>query len=205
MTDFANLVCGPSWDRRVIDASLPHKVTAAVFVSGGADSAVLLYLLALQAPKQLTIYNVPNPIDGANIHSNRVVEKVNQLLRTELPKPVTIGDTTLHYSKIIKTPVVQLLESKAFDRVYTGDNQIPPKEHFDIGPMHPRRTWRNQNAGMFTPFLSLYKFHILDLANQFGISDLLSLTHSCTMQSEGSCGNCWQDKERLWAQDQLAT
>ena len=54
---------------------------------------------------------------------------------------------------------------------------------------------------MKCPFLHLYKYHIIDLANRNNIS--LEYRHACIEQNKGHCGTCWQCLEKKWGYDQL--
>ena len=40
-----DIVVGPKWDRRVIDLEIPYNKSVGLMVSGGLDSAILLYAL----------------------------------------------------------------------------------------------------------------------------------------------------------------
>jgi len=95
------ITCGPANDRRTFNIYIPEWPTKiAVTVSGGMDSAILLYLVAKlnkerSQPKELIPFTVPRT-DGAYRYSPDIVKYVNRVLGLNLPAPIPVGDPTVH-------------------------------------------------------------------------------------------------------------
>jgi len=98
------VLAGPENDKREIEVSLPSdKKRIGVMLSGGADSAILLYILALEkkmsnSDHELIPFTVARP-DGAWDYVKPIVDKINEILDVNLPDPIKVGDPTLHNSQ----------------------------------------------------------------------------------------------------------
>jgi len=95
--------------------------------------------------------------------------------------------------------VEYILENYEIDELYTAVNIIPHTEYFPefISEGKPGRPWSiPEDEPVKCPFLHLYKYHIIDLANRYNID--LSQTQTCLIQLEGHCGKCWQCLEKQW-------
>lgn len=86
-----------------IDIQLPAgKNKIGVMLSGGADSAILLYLLCLErkldrSTQEIIPFTVARP-DGAWNYVKAIVDWINNELEIKLPDPIKVGDPTLHHS-----------------------------------------------------------------------------------------------------------
>lgn len=205
----AEIIIGPTWDKRVIDLKVPKGVDeVAVFVSGGMDSAILLYaLIKLNPDVTVKSFCVPRSADDAETHSYRIHDKVAELLFQKIPYPELIGN---HDEVNSLLPTQELVKSGRFDIIYDGVNhQIPLGFDFpefkDFDDSHSRgsRPWRVAGLRVKTPFLPLYKYHIIDLFYKLGVHELIEHTHSCTANTVGRCGKCMWCKEREWGFAQL--
>ena len=65
------------------------------------------------------------------------------------------------------------------------------------------RPWRVISDVVRTPFLPLYKYHIIDLFYKLQAEELIKPTHSCTANTVGRCNKCMWCKEREWGFNQL--
>lgn len=181
-----NYLVGPKWDRRQI--TIAPKGSIAILMSGGIDSYVLYNLIKNYDP---TIYNI-NRADGFDR-----AWRVEQLTG----KPVIrFDETTTNPDNRIKEAIWSI--QKKHDQLYMGMNHIPPIYHFpEFADKAPHRPWHHGNEKLVTPFLHLYKYHIIELADQLSIS--LKDTHSCISNSSVECGECWQCREKQWGYEQL--
>ena len=207
-----DIVVGPQWDRRVIDLEIPHDKTVGLMVSGGVDSAILLYALHKVNPgADITSYCVPRKVDDAKAHSYAVHKKVSELLGKTLPMPTLIGTADDENSR---QATKKLLDDNVHDFIYDGVNHQPPLgfDFYDDPKMEtPQargtekgyRPWRIERPGLKAPFLHLYKYHLIDLYYRFGVEELLIPTHSCTTRTAGRCNKCNWCWERAWAFEQL--
>ncbi len=208
-----DIVVGPEWDRRVIDLEIPYGKKVGLMVSGGLDSAILLYALHKVNPgASITTFCVPREADDAKTHSYAVHQKVSELLGKELPMPTLIG-TSVDENSVSATR--HLLNSGAYDLIYDGVNHQPPLG-FGFYDKNPKmattesrgsdkgyRAWRIEREGLVTPFLHTYKYHLIDLYYKFSVQELIVPTHSCTTLTAGRCNDCNWCWERAWAFDQL--
>ena len=206
---------GPENDLRTVDIPIPSEPgkKLLVSVSGGADSAVMLYVLA-KASKEMGLQHqicplTVNKVDGAEIHSRKVIEWISKNLDVQINVSVIGGDHTLPHDKIVNTLLKQKMATGEYDYLYIGENKIPPVafpfgEDNDFPGLNPQRKGNpSKNPRCIIPFSDVYKSHTLSLYYKLGILDLLEHTHSCTEQSVGRCGVCWQCGERKWAFKQL--
>ena len=203
------IIVGPKWDRRVIDLVVPkHIDEIAVFVSGGMDSAILFYALSVMNPDvSIKTFCVPRSADDAKTHSHNVHDKVYKMLKRPGSAPELIG--TADEKNSLK-PTQELVESNRFKLIYDGVNhQIPLgfdfPEFTGFNDQHSRgeRPWRVISDVVRTPFLPLYKYHIIDLFYKLQAEELIEPTHSCTANTVGRCGKCMWCKEREWGFNQL--
>ncbi len=181
-------VVGPSWDRRIIYINVKTE-NIGIAMTGGIDSWVLYNLL----PPNVKIFNLKRD-DGFD------TKQISKLTGRDdvIHVPVEPGDPLW-----IKRGLVDLSENHGVDQLFTGANLVP---HFKYFPEFdtqdcPARPWSINHPIIVSPFLHLYKYHIIDLANRLNID--LSQTQSCLTMIEGHCNNCWQCNERNWGFTQL--
>jgi 7-cyano-7-deazaguanine synthase in queuosine biosynthesis len=174
-----------------------------VMLSGGMDSALMLYLILKEKPPdaKLTVFNVPNAKDNARYFSTKIIAFLENKFNYSIPIQ-HLGDTTLPHDKIINYPGKYILENKLVDILYVGINQNPPVKFPISGP------WRRNPANpipnnLAFPFIDLYKTHILEIYKQFNMLELADITHSCTENIGARCNSCFQCYERAWAYKEL--
>ncbi len=198
---------------QTISINIDTSKKIGVLLSGGMDSAIMLFLLLKEIKDNnltvdLTVYNVPNVNDDAAVYAGKIIKFLEEYFNTAI-KFKSIGAGDAEPLKLIRQPASEILATKEIDIVYSGQNQFPPEA----------RLWTayKQAEGNFVrrdptlpdpvnarfPFIKLYKNHILDLYRQFNILELAAITHSCTMQKTGICGECLWCVERAWAFTQL--
>lgn len=197
-------ICGP--DSLEIDISLPEGRNKKILfaISGGADSAILLYLLAkldrdLGTDHSFILFTVPRPDGGAN-YSPAIVDWINNKLGTKLLKPMIYGNGFLPHNIVVKTAIKNLMGTGKFDMLYVAENKIPDGSLPGESPV--RASTDKFNKAML-PFWKLTKDYTIDLYYREGVKELLTLSHSCTERVTGRCLHCFQCKERAWAFSQL--
>jgi hypothetical protein len=199
------VIVGPESDKRQVEISLPtDKKRIGVMLSGGADSAILLYILALEnkmsgSDHELIPFTVARP-DGAWNYVKPIVDKINQMLDIALPDPIQVGDPTLHHSQQGRSGELEARDKYQIDHFYYGSQQHPP---VPMPGEYPKRPEQVELPGTTIPFALVDKRHTLDLFNVFDAWPLIELTHSCTAQTEGRCGACYNCTERAWAFTEL--
>jgi hypothetical protein len=172
-----------------------------VALSGGADSALLLYLVAKELinSKQscsLGAFTIPRP-DGGVKYSPKIVEYINQKLNLRMTTPMIVGNGDLSHTTVVETAIAGLLSLNYFDYVYVAENKIPPIHIDSLLPV--RSPSKNAWKRLILPFYDLNKSDIIDLYHKEGIEDLLTLSHSCTGLQIGRCNVCFNCQERDWA------
>jgi hypothetical protein len=199
------IITGPKSDKREIEISLPtEKKKIGVMLSGGADSAILLYILALErkllkSDHELIPFTVARP-DGAWNYVKPIVDKVNEMLEVSLPEPVQVGDPTLHHSQQGISGEKEARAKYGIEHCFYGSQQHPPVQ---MPGDYPARPSRVDLPGTTIPFALVDKRHTLDLYNVFDAWPLIELTHSCTALTEGRCGKCYNCVVRDLALDDL--
>jgi hypothetical protein len=196
---------GPDSDKRQIEIKFhENKQRIGVMLSGGADSAILLYLLALErklegSTQEIVPFTVARP-DGAWNYVKPIVDKINQMLNIALPDPIQVGDPSLHHSKQGRSGELEARSKYNIDHFYYGSQQHPP---VPMPGEYPARPDKIELPGTTIPFALVDKRHTLGLYEVFQAWPLIELTHSCTALTEGRCGECYNCKEREWALGEL--
>jgi hypothetical protein len=182
-----------------------------IMLSGGLDSAVLLYFILLDAKqKNLTLDITPFTIikyDESYKFVNLIIDYLNNLVGCSIPYTTLIGnpDTRHDLHSINARKEIKNIKPK-LDHLFSALNQNPPftlKCVKELGWTPPNRLTSNLSIFEITPFLDLYKTHIVDLADQYGLHHLFELTHSCTEKTNERCNVCFQCEERAWAFKEL--
>ena len=190
-----------------IEIKLPDGDNIGFLVSGGADSAILLYLICKLniengSPKKITTFTVPKT-DGSRPFAEIIVGYVSSLLDIEINMPHIVGDPTLHHSKQVLSGRNEAMEKFNIDCMIYGSQMVPPRELIDIDWEYPFRPEEIDYPSVYCPFAKVDKRHTLDLYRICNMEPLLSLTHSCTMVAHGRCMKCFNCIERKWALEQL--
>lgn len=168
-----------------------------ILLSGGLDSAVLLYLIIREFPRiDLQPFTIPKK-DGAILYADPIISHINNKFNLKIPKTIAVGDPTVHHRKQNKSAVIDIFQKHSVDFLFIAINQNPP-ELTDL-PGAPIRTKRVRDSRIILPFVDLIKTHIVDLMFEYSQEDLMAITHSCTEQPVGRCSQCWQCSERAWA------
>lgn len=180
-----------------------YKPNLAILFSGGADSALLFYLSALEIingdlDKQVTLYVVDRynkPLSYAFDTYERICKKLDfkkvQLQQITIP---TLPNHT-QMSRVIDT----IYQTKLHDELLIGMNKYP--DDITIRP-----TFISEFKE--TPFVKIpFKYHTKDalIAAFFklGIEDILYNTRSCGTPTPAPCKTCFNCRERLWAFNRL--
>jgi hypothetical protein len=179
-----------------------------VLVSGGSDSAVLLYMLALEAKRwgvEIVTFTVPRT-DGAINYSPGIIECVSRLSGVQLPPPISIGDPlNNHHSQQTRSGHREILEKYSdIDLIYYGSQLVTPELENIPDVVYPWRPTRLFYSGKtICPFHDLTKEHTLDLYYKLDIVELLEYSHTCCVWPKGRCGVCYNCRERVWAFNKL--
>jgi 7-cyano-7-deazaguanine synthase in queuosine biosynthesis len=205
---------------KLIDDSVELEIPdgdLAVVVSGGADSALLLYLLLKYSSGTVHAFTcAPNTTGRITAQiSSRVIEKCIEL---------TSNNKVTHYTwytdyqthDLLFEPILKFVnDEKKATALYSGVTANPPADvtsNFEVLTL-PQDAVRNPNIkrptfyptfNSYTPFTNIDKQKIADIYNKFGLIDsLYPVTRSCEKGQElplmfGHCGKCWWCQEREW-------
>lgn len=190
---------------QIIFDEIPKRT--GMFISGGADSALLLYMLAKAGH-----YIIPVTIDRTSRHHQlghavAVVEWV----RLQFPEQILqhhireVSEDNIESERaIIKK---ELERDCNIDTWVNGMTNNPPVK-FDSD--EERDTRRDDNltkwwgGNNIRPFYNVDKSVIIGLYNKLDLHELLDLSFSCEV-SDPACGKCWWCEEREWAINEFST
>ena len=170
-----------------------------IMLSGGLDSAVLLYLM-LSENKNISIqpFTIPKH-DGSRSYINAILDYMNRQFNIKLPDTILVGDPNLFHAEQGPSAVKQIKKQYPVNYLFFGSNQNPPVTLAGTNPIRIQST----SDSIVLPFFDLYKTSIIEYAVNYNAQELFNLTHSCTEQPIGRCNRCWQCLERAWAFNEL--
>jgi len=184
---------------------VPYGKKVGVFVSGGWDSAVMLYLVWRECLKQgneLCVYTVPK-LDGAVNHAGKVVKWCRYKLIAPYVEHKIVGDISdENPSEHLRSGIIEAFKGNAIDVAYSAVTAY----YDEMNPDHDRTFTKGTSLENIIrqPFAELTKDKIVQLAFDLGIADdIMQITHSCTERNEGRCGYCPWCKERAWAFEKI--
>lgn len=198
-----------------------YDAPVAISVSGGIDSALLLYFLMKYSKNHIYITTCSNrsrhnrnaraAIDVVSVMSE--VTGFNNFTHLIDYTGSSLGNITCteSYKDIVGRALKKLhTESKIFFS-YTGNTANPPQEvmskfvyecgtEFDRDPNTIRDIYEDI---AIRPWTNINKRKIAEIAKNEGLTDiLLRVSNSCETDKnmkEGHCEQCWWCQERYWA------
>ena len=188
---------------RLFELTLPHTISSVgIMVSGGLDSALLLYLVAKEihdtnSTISLNVFCVPRPTDGSNSHALAVVDYVNT--EYNISSYTIRGDVDMHHSTIVYFAYRDIVSEGLSDCIFLGDTANPDTPLQGVCPTAWPNRLTDHNKDVYQPFLQYSKKYIIALIDMFDLMTLAKLTHSCTAHKHKRCDKCFQCKERAWA------
>lgn len=184
-------------------------------ISGGADSAVLAYILAKYAPGPLKFYSFVSEQKFKRVekYSKQVISKVMELtgndnishhikvfdsqdyvkLMSFLMDKVLIKEVDIMYLAVTETPPVDVLESF---------NEKMKSAVFNLREPGVIKDVYTRNRMEYNPFRNINKQGIKNIYDELGLLDsLYPLTFSCEalQDVQEHCEKCWWCEERKWA------
>jgi 7-cyano-7-deazaguanine synthase in queuosine biosynthesis len=168
-----------------------------IMLSGGLDSAILLYLLINQEPLIKIQPFTIDKTDGASRYAESLIDHFNKKFSLSISKTIYVGNPKAHHRSQSTTAVIDIFNNYPVDHLFIGINQNPPElNHL---PGAPNRDKGSKDPRIIFPFVDFLKTDILKIMVEHGQEDLMYITHSCTEQSIGRCNQCWQCTERAWS------
>ena len=201
-----------------VEFNIPNKFTKiGVKVSGGADSALVAYMLAqykLQERNDLHIHPmtcVASTKPYQEIYSKKVIDAITKNTGVEfayhfvgkartdddLPEDTYIKDQTNYFESLVQDNTVQC--------TFSGITQNPPVL-FDVdGPIDDRsktKKYIRKTFTAWTPLINVDKQGVAQFYKKYNLLDwLFPVTRSCekhTNDFDKHCGWCWFCQERKW-------
>jgi 7-cyano-7-deazaguanine synthase in queuosine biosynthesis len=192
-----------------------------VLVSGGADSALLLYKLLSSYKATVHIFTVAIGTDE-QVDVKASVDVVNACIKLtgnkNIEHHITYTEKDTSKPKQLQGLAKEYYDNGSICRIFHGITQTPPADvlkNWDISLTAPNSAWRdpgakrNPGTGHVTrPWTNIDKKGIASLYREYNLMDtLFCYTKSCT-NAESTvanyhCGKCWWCYERKWAFGQL--
>jgi 7-cyano-7-deazaguanine synthase in queuosine biosynthesis len=197
-----------------IDIDIHDSAPVGITVSGGADSAVLLYTLLKNSVQPVHIYSFLSDTKGAVVepYVDRVVAKCVELAG---------NSNIVHHKERITTQTPKVLALTLKERIeqgeisiaYYGSTKFPPSdvintfnEKLDEELLDTRGAGIDRDVYVFNnyiyrPFINLDKKDISKLYSSLDLLDsLYPLTRSCEniYSPDRHCGKCFWCEERHW-------
>lgn len=177
-----------------------------ILLSGGLDSAVLLYLMLKdsQGSLDLQIFTIPKH-DGSYKFVPQIIKYFEELFNVKLPDTILVGNPDAYHRDQVVTGINDIKSKYNVDYLYIATNQNPPRDTFsysgfrDIESINIRPRVQHPDKSIIQPFLFLTKAHIVDAMMKLNQNYLSNITHSCTQLTESRCNVCFQCMERKWA------
>jgi hypothetical protein len=207
--------CGPDDDKKCFTIAVDDNVSVALTLSGGMDTALLTYLVALELletnrnPNDYIqwIFTIPKK-DGAELYPDNIIRWINQKLGITLPSKTILKIPKLHstyHGLQVWNSMLYAMDKYNPDKIYMGDQRAAPD---DANISEPRPVRSKTIDGpmpnkILMPFNHLYKYHTVDVFYKLGLEELFELTHSCTQMKTSRCNRCYHCLERKWGFDQI--
>ena len=190
-------------------------------VSGGADSAIIGYMLCKYVTEErpdIKIIPITTVLEGKPyqlIYAKRVVEFLkNEFGDIFLEHQTNHASDKKYYISSQETLVNETRASASGAKnIYSGITSNPPKEVYKqwlphTGPSDDRngKTFPTKTNGNRVPLANIDKKGVAELYNTLGVMDtLFPITRSCEAWAkdeeyhiEKHCEDCWWCRERYW-------
>lgn len=182
--------------------------------SGGADSAILLYILMKYHSEPIHVFTC------ASKEKFRVAPHVALNVISKCMDLTGRKDIYHHTHYVDRQDLANLFDYQNYlynlnlvRHIYTGATALPPLEvcesfkngvvllnRRDPNVIRPLRAGKNNEY--YTPFFNHNKHDIFMLYEKLGVlEDIFPITRSCESLelTSGHCGSCWWCEERAWA------
>ena len=201
-----------------------NNFTLGIWLSGGADSSLLCYLLA----KHIKDNNLPYKLQPVTIpkrptdtHYANVLEFVKKELDCAdlFCTPIVYHTDNGSYETSFEELNLDNISQGKYNWIYTGINQTPPPNTINEYASELERVRSNDSLkmlfinaivehegtyyefGEIRPFFNVDKRYLATLYHQEELFEtLFPLTNSCSQLDlvDDHCGECWFCKERIW-------
>lgn len=207
-------ICGNTFE--VLDA---HN---GITVSGGADSALVLYFLLKYATTPVHIFTLAC-LGKQNTSTRATINVISMCAELtgnyNFIQHITYA-TTQDLDILLATPK-KYLENRTIQMLYSGQTKNPPNSVSDaFGDFTTQSVERNPEdirphhiGPHYLPWTNLDKRDIFKIYKEYNLMDnLFTVTRSCEWQpnmysvgdpGDEHCGECWWCEERQWGFNKL--
>ena len=194
-----------------------------IMVSGGVDSAILLYYLMKHSKDKIHIFSYNksrNNVTNLRVNISIAIQVVEACIKLT-------GNTNIEhhisYCKNLYDMPEQFIEEKRIKIVYSGVTSIPPKKVLDTFKLESleldnrdpnvERDVLSFDDTRYSPWTNIDKKIIASMYKKENLLEkLFTMTRSCAYDPThhyfienvkdpgyGHCGECWWCEEREWA------
>lgn len=187
-----------------------HDGPIGVSISGGADSAILLYILMKNHDGPIYAYTCSNSLKHHknSLHALQVITKCIELTGSMNITHRTFFVPQQSFSSLFDN-LGNLYRRDGVEVIYTSVTALPPRTVTDsFYSETPLRDKRDPgvirplyNGPYYSPFFNVDKAVIKSLYEECDVLEqLFPVTRSCeTIENiSGHCGKCWWCEERYW-------
>jgi 7-cyano-7-deazaguanine synthase in queuosine biosynthesis len=189
-----------------------YSGTLGISLSGGADSAVLLYMLMANTTDPIATYTIASRSKNKTTayYAPKVIERCQELTGHHNVTNTVIEVDVQHIDDMVSAFIMEL-DAGRIDKIYLGTTQHPSLEvQAEFTDSLDPETLLMRNAGIkrpieegdfVIPFRNHNKRDIAGIYTALGLTDsLFPITRSCEdpRYTQGHCGKCWWCQERLW-------
>ena len=178
-----------------------------LMVSGGLDSALMLYLLTKEIKdKNLTVdfetYTIRQDVKASLVHSKNIINVIEKLNNVEI-KNTSFWNPEAHSDYEIVFGVIGALNKehitgRPLSVLFMATTSVP--EELANEPGAPYRN-RKSTFAVEQPWGDVSKDNIVKYIKENNLQILIENSLSCTNSKSTHCGHCWNCKERKWALD----
>lgn len=193
---------------KILIVDWPENCTKlGILVSGGFDSALMLYLwakLSISNDKQILAITTDRG-RGAKEFASEIISKVNALTGKNIKQVILPVPAQAHHSQQVGWIAYPAMKKKLIDcdclmnAATDNPNTVNLSSGPDRGPLDKVDLYPDRKF----PFRYLNKTHTVSLMHQLGLNWIMEMSHTCTESNDLRCGVCWQCRERVWAFQQL--
>lgn len=189
--------------------------TIGVCVSGGLDSALLLYFTLKYTTEPVHVFSFASQEKKIrNVHAAlNVVNACIELTNNYKVLHHIVYDKSQNKKNLFELPVKQLLNS-TISTLYTGVTKNPPKsitdkfilETMENDERNPDVVRQEVQNNWYMPWTNLDKRDLFEIYSKHNLlENLFPVTRSCEWINHewpdpgyGHCGKCWWCQEREW-------
>ena len=205
-----------------IKINLKNVNAIAIKMSGGADSAIIAYIIAkyiFEENQNLRIYPVTVSHPGKEYQIPFANDVINYI-KTKFDQEIFLEHQTAKctnpddYTSTMDSIVNSLYKEEKIQAHFVGITQNPPPDAFDeagsnlptgfdrsFNKVKPTYMEYSNNRHAYMPLVNINKKGVAELYETLEILDLFSVTRSCEKYTDDfsqHCTHCWWCKERYW-------